>query len=202
MPFPLPVGGGSGPHDILSVTHPDSDDADVPVLGDVLTFTGAEWDAQPGGAGLPGPAGPMGAPGIMGDEGEPGPIGAPGPTGATGGSGAPGPAGIGLPGPEGDEGPIGPPGPPGAAGQAGAVGPAGPQAFAFLVGEEGEPGAIGPPGATGAAGPAGAAADYDKPETGSLSVATAKYHYTAVEHVCTTTQRITVAGTGRLRIHN
>jgi hypothetical protein len=46
-------GGGGGPHDVLSVEHVDSDPVDVPVGGDVLTWTGAEWEAQPGGGGGP-----------------------------------------------------------------------------------------------------------------------------------------------------
>lgn len=50
--------------------------------------------------------------------------------------------------------------------------------------------------------PTAAAADLDKPETGSITVATAKYHITGVRHASTSTQRITVAGTGRMRILN
>jgi uncharacterized protein DUF5907 len=50
--------------------------------------------------------------------------------------------------------------------------------------------------------PSAVAGDLDKPETGSLTVATAKYHMAGVRHQATTTQRITVAGTGRLRIFN
>lgn len=43
------------------------------------------------------------------------------------------------------------------------------------------------------AAPTAAAADLDLPETGSLTVATAKYHLTGVRHQCTGSQRITVA---------
>lgn len=50
MPFRPGGGGGSTPHDILSTVHPDSDPADVPAVADVLTWTGTEWEAQPGGA--------------------------------------------------------------------------------------------------------------------------------------------------------
>lgn len=46
-------GGGTTPHDVLSTLHVDSDPTDVPVAADVLTWTGSEWEAQPGGA--PGP---------------------------------------------------------------------------------------------------------------------------------------------------
>lgn len=52
------------------------------------------------------------------------------------------------------------------------------------------------------AAPTAQAADLDNPGTGALSVATGKYHLSGVRHQCTTTQRITVAGTGRLRILN
>mgnify|MGYP001611259985 CR=1 FL=1 len=52
------------------------------------------------------------------------------------------------------------------------------------------------------AAPTAAAADLNYPETGALTVATAKYHLTGVRHQAISTQRITVAGTGRLRIMN
>lgn len=50
--------------------------------------------------------------------------------------------------------------------------------------------------------PGGAAGDLDMPEIGSLTVATGKWHLTAVRHQCTGAQRITLQGTGRLRISN
>jgi hypothetical protein len=52
------------------------------------------------------------------------------------------------------------------------------------------------------AAPTATAGDLDKPETGALTVATGKYHFTAVRHSATGSQRITVAGTARLRITN
>ena len=52
------------------------------------------------------------------------------------------------------------------------------------------------------AAPTATAGDLDNPETGSLTVATAKYHQTAVRHTITTTQRITLVGTARLRMYN
>lgn len=52
------------------------------------------------------------------------------------------------------------------------------------------------------AAPTATAGDLDRPEVGNLTVATAKYHLTASRHQCTGTQRITIAGTGRLRIVN
>lgn len=52
------------------------------------------------------------------------------------------------------------------------------------------------------AAPAAVPGDLNYPETGSLTVATAKYHLTGRRHQCTGAQRITVAGTGRLRIQN
>jgi len=152
MPFPLPVGGGVGVHDILSTDHPDTDDLDVPALGDVLTWDGLEWDAQPGGAGVPGAPG-LTIPGPEGEPGEPG-LTVPGAEGAAGAPGAPGAPGLTIPGPEGPEGEWGSPGPPGA-GIQGPQGPAGPQAFAFITGEEGEPGPMGIPGPKGDTGPAG-----------------------------------------------
>jgi hypothetical protein len=48
----------------------------------------------------------------------------------------------------------------------------------------------------------GAAGDIDYPETGALTVNTGKYHLTGGRHVATGSQRITVTGTGRLRIQN
>lgn len=50
--------------------------------------------------------------------------------------------------------------------------------------------------------PGGSGGDLPLPETGALSVATANYHQTAVRHAITGTQRITLAGTGRLRLLN
>ena len=52
------------------------------------------------------------------------------------------------------------------------------------------------------AAPTAQAADLDKPETGALTVATAKYHMTGVRHSATGSQRLTVAGTGRWRVLN
>ena len=50
--------------------------------------------------------------------------------------------------------------------------------------------------------PTAVVADADKPATGSLTVDTAKYHVTGVRQQLTSTQRLTIAGTGRLRIQN
>jgi len=52
------------------------------------------------------------------------------------------------------------------------------------------------------AAPTAVAADLDKPETGALTVATAKYHLTGARHSATGIQRMTVAGTGRWRLQN
>lgn len=52
------------------------------------------------------------------------------------------------------------------------------------------------------AAPTAVAGDLDMPETGSLTIATAKYHITAVRHSATGSQRITVQGTGRWRLQN
>lgn len=50
--------------------------------------------------------------------------------------------------------------------------------------------------------PTATVADQDKPLTGSLTVETGKYHVTGFRHSLTSTQRLTIAGTGRLRIQN
>ncbi len=52
------------------------------------------------------------------------------------------------------------------------------------------------------AAPTATAGDSDTPETGSRTVATAKYHVTGVRYQLTSTQRLTLAGTGRIRIQN
>lgn len=52
------------------------------------------------------------------------------------------------------------------------------------------------------AAPTAAAADLDIPETGTRTVATAKYHMTGARYQLTGVQRLTIAGTGRLRIQN
>ena len=52
------------------------------------------------------------------------------------------------------------------------------------------------------AAPTAVVADADMPETGLLTVATAKYHVTGVRHSAATTERITLAGTGRWRLQN
>lgn len=52
------------------------------------------------------------------------------------------------------------------------------------------------------AAPTATAGDLDQPEVGALTIATAKYHLTAVRHTATGSQRITVAGTGRWRLMN
>jgi hypothetical protein len=50
--------------------------------------------------------------------------------------------------------------------------------------------------------PTATAGDLNKPEPGSVTVATAKYHMTAVRLSLTSTQRLTVQGTGRIRVLN
>lgn len=44
--------------------------------------------------------------------------------------------------------------------------------------------------------------ELDLPETGSLTVATGRYHLTGVRYSLASTQRLTLAGTARLRLQN
>jgi hypothetical protein len=158
-------------------------------------------DGEPGEQGIPGPPGPRGATGATGPPG----------TGGSGGApvlwfegneleeaiAIPGPAG-----PAGATGGAGTPGAPGVAGPAGVVGPPGWDAEApeepLLI--PGPAGATGPQGAPGGGG--GNTLELVKPMTGTATVATGKWVLAAERWQLTSTQRLTIAGTGRLRINN
>ena len=160
---------------------------------------------QAGASGGTGAQGPIGPPVYLeaeqGPEGDMGPRGLPGADGAPGAQGQPGPALFmlaqdGEPGEPGAPGTIGVNG---AAGSPGAQGPAGPALF--LLEDPPDP-EIAWPGPTGAAGPAGSATDpfVGAYSPGSFTIATEKYAVLSRRLKLTTTQRLTVAGTGALRI--
>ncbi len=120
--------------------------------------TGPTGPTGPAGPiGPAGPAGATGAPGVAGNTGPAGPTGSQGPAGTIGATGPAGPIGTSGPaGPIEATGPAGPIGASGPAGPIGVTGPAGPIGATGVTGATGAAGARGATGATGLSGPAGA----------------------------------------------
>lgn len=159
-----------------------------------------------------GPIGPQGFDGDQGEDGPMGPVGPQGPQGIQGIQGIQGVGGatntvfmVGLDGDVGDDGIQGSQGPAGAAGSAGPTGsqgPVGPAVYLeadliepdmFLV-----PGPQGPTGATGGT----TTLFVGNYATGSFTIANGQFGHQCNHIQLTTTQRVTVAGTGRLTVTN
>ncbi|MGH7183660.1 MAG: hypothetical protein ACREJN_17020 [Nitrospiraceae bacterium] len=145
-----------------------------------------------------GDLGPSGIPGLDGRDGEdsyiPGPIGPTGVSGPVGLAGSIGPQGI--PGTDGDDGDPGLPGTAGATGTPGLQGIMGPPGFDGA--EPDEPWMIpGPQGPSGAASTGLTINDY---APGSFTIATGKFGIQVKRLILTSSQRGTIAGTGRLQI--
>jgi hypothetical protein len=179
----------------------------------VYAYYGGAWTKLAGGGGGPGSQGPSGPATFLLDEaqdGEPGPPGPMGPAGASGTNGVAGAVGPAVflldEAQDGEPGAPGPQGPQGAAGAAGATGPqgpAGPAIFLFEEGLDGEPGPPGPAGAQGPTGPPGGGGGSSWTyAAGSITVATGTAQQGLKELQLTSTQRLTVAGTGRFRLSN
>jgi hypothetical protein len=148
---------------------------------------------------------PLWMDGETGEDGAMGPPGVRGADGAAGAAGSPGAVGRpGVDGLDGEDGMWGPPGQPGAQGASGSPGSTGPQGSAGPIGPPGLDGEDcgGPWIIPGPQGPQGTVTDpiIGSYSPGSFTIPTGKYADLVKRLILTGSQRLTVQGTGRLRI--